>query len=292
MSSARRGVELSTVGEPVAHHSPESLLAHRLLRRTGMRALSVVLLTLLVGLVCRPALAADVPAPYDADSTPPPAAPPTVAPAEPATTTPVVPLPAPQAYDGEAPRRTRQPPPEVQPLVATTSPSEPSEGGLIAAESLIGFLTMTTALVVGVQATPWLLLAGPLATGALVCGIGSTSSSYTGSCAAAIGGAYLGSLLTIPLAYLMSGGGGSNDGDLGGIVAGALLGYLVGSTVGAVVGWNSSRTPKDHSVADVARLDAVASARGAPWREPLLPRGAALEGGAPRVTTPVLAFRF
>ena len=66
-----------------------------------------------------------------------------------------------------------QPPPsEVQPLVATARPSEPSEGGRIAAESLLGFLAVTTSLVVGVQTTLWLILAGPLVTGAIVCGIG------------------------------------------------------------------------------------------------------------------------
>ena len=97
-------------------------------------------------------------------------------------------------------------------------------------------------------------------------------------------------LLTIPLAYLLSAGGGSSDEDLTGLIAGALLGYVVGTTVGAVVGWNSSRTPRDHVVADAGRLDAVASARGAPARA-AFHANAALEAGAPRVTTPVLAFR-
>jgi hypothetical protein len=264
-----------------------------------MRALSVAFV-LIVGLLARPVLGADAPVatpgavvPYDAPDTaapaPTPVQPVPVQPAPAVKPAPPVPPRAPQVYDSEAPRRWQPPPTAVQPLVA--SPSEPSEAGLIVGESLLAFLTVTTELVVAFESTPWFVVAGPLLTGGLVCGIGSTSSSYDGSCGAAIGSAYLGSLLAVPLAFL-AGGSLHSDADVIRFAAFGLLGYLAGTTVGAVVGWNSSRKPKDRLVADAGRLDAIAAARGAPWREALLPRGGASDGGAPRFTAPVVAFRF
>ena len=290
----------SDSGRPASSHAVDIIRGPRWRAvcwpTADMRGLSHVLrCSLLVGLACRPVLAADapgVPAPYDARRRRPRRIRPR--------------LTRPRRRRRRSSRRPRrrpttarrlvrvQPPPsEVQPLVATARPSEPSEGGRIAAESLLGFLAVTTSLVVGVQTTPWLILAGPLVTGAIVCGIGSTSSSYTGSCGAAIGGAYLGSLLTIPLAYLLSAGGGSSDEDLDRAHRGRL-----------------ARLRRRHDGRRRRRLELEPDARettssptpagstpsrrraAPPWREPLLPRGAALEAGAPRVTTPVLAFRF
>ena len=128
-------------------------------------------------------------------------------------------------------------------------------------------------------------------TGGIVCAIGNVSTAYDGSCAAAIGGSYLGSLLLIPMAFVFNGMGNPND-EVPAAFVGALLGYVVGTTVGAVVGWNVGRVRKPYRRADVARLDALASARGLAWREPLRPRGSLLEASESRLTTPLLAFRF
>jgi hypothetical protein len=95
------------------------------------------------------------------------------------------------------------------------------------------------------------------------------------------------------MAFVFIGQGNSSDEDvLPSWVAGALLGYVIGTTVGAVVGWNESRVRKPRDYADVPRLDAIAAARALPWSEPLRPRGSLLEGAAPQLTTPLLAFRF
>jgi hypothetical protein len=257
-----------------------------------MRASALVVL-LLSAVASSPAHGADAPAgppaaldPYDAPGPDAPPPPPVAKPALP------VPPRAPQVRDAEKPSAWQPPRAEVGPLVRESRPREPSDGGLVVVESLVAIVMATGSVVVAAENNAWLILAGPLATGGLVCGVGHLSESFDGSCAAAIGGAYFGSLLTFPMAWLLAGrSGGEADFDVG-LLVGGLLGYVAGTTIGAVVGWNMSRTPRDRPTVDVARLDALAASRGTPWREPLLPRGALLEAGAPRLTTPVLAFRF
>lgn len=246
------------------------------------------------------AWAADAPvAPVPYDHAPPPDAAPI-----PAAPIPAAPTPA--AVDPEpppaAPLRLR--PPFTAPAAG---PPSGSDAGLIAGEVLVGFLTSTASLIVAgavagavpVVGVPLVLLA-PAATGGVVCALGGTSELTTGRCGSAIGGAYVGSLLMIPTAYLFySLASDSPDGldKLGALLGGAIIGYLVGTTVGAVIGWNVSKEPKQDTAA--RRLPAVdaagqrqalvdASAR-ASWTEPLRPRGA--ERGA-RLTVPLVAFRF
>ena len=184
----------------------------------------------------------------------------------------------------------------VEPRSRSTSEvweENPSEPGLIIVESLLGFFATDVGLVAGALSGGWPILLGPALTGGVVCAIGNASGSYDGSCAAAIGGSYLGSLLLIPMALVFVGQSNASDDEvLPSWIAGAVLGYVIGTTVGAVVGWNVSRVRKPRDYADVPRLDAIAAARALPWREPLRPRGSLLEGAAPQLTTPLLAFRF
>jgi hypothetical protein len=278
---------------------PGLTLAHGLLLAEALMPARLPTAAFVVALLVAPPLSraddtppAAPPEPYDSPAAAP--APPAAAPVKP-----VEPSRAAQVSDDEAPRRA---PPKalVAPPVALREPipTNPSEPALIVGESILGALTSFGGLVVGgtafVVAGPGgflVLLAAPAATGGVVCAIGSGSSYFDGQCGAAIGGAYLGSLLAVPTASLFARTSNASDA-IGAVLAGALLGYIVGSTVGAVVGWNLSRKRKDASHVDVARLDALSAARLSPWREPLLPRGAALDVGGPRLESPVLAFRF
>jgi hypothetical protein len=219
------------------------------------------------------------------------------APAAPERPAPQVVTPIPQTQDEEAPRAWPGAPPETLPAHREPTPADASEPGRIVVESMVGFLTADLGFVIGVAgfaAGPLglgLLLASPLATGRVVCAIGSGSRAFDGRCAAAVGGAYVGSLLAFPLAFLFN-IHANPDAEAPGYVVGAILGFVVGSTVGAVVGWNLSRVRKTPDEVDVARLDGLAAARALPWSEPLRPRGAWLAGSEPRLTTPLLAFRF
>jgi hypothetical protein len=257
-----------------------------------MRTVAAVGLATLLGLVAPRARAAEagVVQPYDAPEVAAPAGP--AAPAPSTKVAPRLPPRPPQAGDGEVPSPWQPPRVDAQPRPRRAHLGAPSDAGLVVAESLLGLVAATGTVAIAVEGSGWLILAGPLATGGLVCAIGSSSNSYDGSCAAAVGGAYLGSLLTFPLAYAVAGGKSIGEANATVVVASALLGYVVGSTVGGVVGWNASRTRKDDTAVDVAALDAAAAARAAPWREPLLPRGAVRDAGPPRLTSPVLAFRF
>jgi hypothetical protein len=227
------------------------------------------------------AFAADAPLPaavqpYDA---PPPSAP-------------GVPALRPQATDGEVPRRV------VTPLVSPTvarepRPEHPREPGRIVAESLVAFLVADVSLVVGLFGGVWPLFLGPFATGGVVCAIGHGSDSFDGSCLAAIGGSYVGSLISFPLAFAfyLALKHGSED-SAGSILGGFIIGYVVGSAAGAIIGWNASRRPKAQVRADDSRLDALAAARAAPWTEPLRPRGSLAAVAEPRLSAPLLSFRF
>jgi hypothetical protein len=261
-----------------------------------MRSLSLLLSFLFVmALLAAPSWAADAPPaappePYDAPAAAP--SPPAAAPVQPVASSPAA-----QASDDEAPRRVPLKALQAPPVALQQSmPENPSEPARIVGESILGALTafggvilVATASVTGEAGGVIALLAAPAATGGVVCAVGSGSGYFDGSCGAAIGGAYVGSLLAVPMAVLLS----RNTSDaLTGLIVGAIYGYIFGSAAGAVVGWNVSRTPKAAGRVDVARLDGLSAARLSPWREPLLPRGAALDGGGPRFEAPVLAFRF
>jgi hypothetical protein len=242
-----------------------------------MRIVAAALVLGLAGLVASPARAADGAAP--------------VAPLQPYD------APRPLALPPPAPATDDEPPDSVQlPQVppGQTPASEPSEAGLILIEGLLGFPAYIGAIAIAGQTTPWLLLAAPLVAGGVVCGIGHASQAYDGSCGSAISGAYVGTLLAVPLALIFAAGDQNNQNDwIPMWVAGAALGFVLGPPIGAIVGWNLSREPKERPLADAARLDAVASARATPWREPLLARGSLREDAGPRaVSAPVLAFRF
>jgi hypothetical protein len=226
--------------------------------------------------------------------------------APPSDAAPIPAAPTPAAVDPEpppaAPLRLR--PPFTAPAAR---PPSGSDAGLIAGEVLVGVLTSTASLIVAgavagavpVVGVPLVLLA-PAATGGVVCALGGTSDLTTGRCGSAIGGAYVGSLLMIPTAYLFySLASDSPDGldKLGALLGGAVIGYLVGTTVGAVIGWNVAKEPKGDAVArrppavDAAgQRQALADASvRASWTEPLRPRG--VDRGA-RLTVPLVAFRF
>jgi hypothetical protein len=102
------------------------------------------------------------------------------------------------------------------------------------------------------------LLATPFGVGAAVCGVGKWSSHNDGSCAAAIGGAYLGALSVIPLAVLgyqldvRSGGSDEFDG-LGGLLLGAAAGWLVMQPLLSTVAWHTTKRPRAQPVAIVPR---------------------------------------
>jgi hypothetical protein len=207
-----------------------------------------------------------------------------------------------QAIDAEKPRAMPAAPLD-SPKVASLPPraADPSEPGLIAGESAVAYLTASLTAGVGLlvgltQGTGGLVLvglAGPAATGGVVCAVGSGSNSFDGDCRYAIGGAYLGGLVAIPMAVLAHASAASSSSDrlLSTWLAG-ILGYAIGSTVGAVVGWNVSRTPKNDRSENVAALDALAAARAVPWTEPISSRSASPEITGPRLEVPVLSFRF
>jgi hypothetical protein len=238
------------------------------------------------------ASAADTPAaltPYD--HAPPPAA-----------------APIPAAVDPETPQRDA--PLRLRPPLSAPAarPASGSDAGLIVGEVLAGVLTSTMTLIVAGVATgatpvagvPLFLLA-PAATGAVVCATGRASDLSTGTCGPPIAGAYLGSLLLIPTAFLFySLASDGPDEKLGATLGGAILGYVVGTTVGAVIGWNVAKEPKGDTVArrppavdPAAQRQALADASArASWTEPLRPRGVAGADRGARLTVPLLAFRF
>jgi hypothetical protein len=258
-----------------------------------MRTVAAAVLLALTALVARPSWAADAvaPAPPPAAPAPPAIAPlqPYDAPPPPAPPPPALP-PAVQAADSEPPQSAAVPQLATEP----TRVAEPSEAGLIFLETLLAFPAFFAAFAVAARTTPWLLLATPIVPGGIVCAVGHASDYYDGSCGGAIGGAYAGTLLALPLALLFSAGdSGSGDQWIPMWVVGAALGLVFGPPIGAVIGWNVSREPKAQAHAGAARLDALAAARAAPWREPLLARGSLREGAGPHAATlPVLAFRF
>lgn len=198
-----------------------------------------------------------------------------------------------QVDDADTPP-TFAPAPFIAPSVAGAPTRRNSfEPGRIVIESLAGFTTATLSIILLASPGGWPILFGPIATGVVVCGIGSGSDYFDGSCLAAMGGAYLGSLVAFPMAawFNAKDHGSSNDA-FAVALAGALIGYVLGSSAGAVVGWNVSRHAKRRDRADGARLEAVAATRALAWTEPLRPRGSLLAGAPPPPSMPLLALRF
>jgi hypothetical protein len=232
---------------------------------------------------------------------------------------------APQASDANtptrdrpvAPRLVRVPPPAAPaPVVVRAPPPAPgpprpetteAEPGRVIGQIVLGAgaMALTGAVAVGASAATnspapafLFLLAGPGLGGWFVCGIGRNSKYYDGRCGAAIGGAYLGALTAVPLAFLFgelctpsptSGGDeGINLDCLGAAVLGFAIGYTVGTAVGATIGWQLDKKPRAVPVAQgLPALDAP----GDDWAA--LRRHASLSGGrGARVAVPLLAFSF
>jgi hypothetical protein len=178
--------------------------------------------------------------------------------------------------------------------------------GQIVAGSLIVFLGEAGMLAAAARTDSSQLVAsalalGPLLGGFVVCGVGSSSKVYEGSCGPAIGGAYLGALLAIPAAYigcsLDRGSGGPDSGDvcLGGAILGAAAGYVFGTSIGATVGWHLGKRPRGERPPAIAAMAAPATLTGAPasdaWPE-LRGRPAASAPQGTRVSFSLLSLQF
>jgi hypothetical protein len=236
--------------------------------------------------------AAPVVVPYDSPA-PPEAAPPTP---------PVAPPPARarQIEEDETPVRPTVEPLRLRPPMSTPLPRPRSgtDAGIVVGQVLVGYLTSVVAgsialvaVFVGGGGGAVFVLAAPVATGGVVCGIGSFSDMNTGSCSSALAGAYLGALLAIPTALLTARQSGSSYAD---VLFGGFAGYILGMTIGSVIAWNVTKEPKKEPLARAAAVDPAIVAEGAAeraaWSEPLRRRGAA--DAAARVVVPVLAFAF
>jgi len=81
----------------------------------------------------------------------------------------------------------------------------------------------------------------PLALGTAVCAIGSASATYEGACEAAIGGAFLGALTTIPLFYLGASMGGSGDAPFGPAVTLGAVGWFFVQPAISLLCWHRTR---------------------------------------------------
>lgn len=152
----------------------------------------------------------------------------------------------------------------------------PGEGSLAVQQALASLgtsfggllLTGATAEVPPVAAGSALMT--PYGVGMAVCGLGKRSRQYEGSCGAAIGGAYLGALSTLPLAIIghrLAVGGGSDEHFEGlfGAFAGMAVGWLVVQPLLANVMWHASKRPRLEAAVPVslvprARLRAPESA--------------------------------
>jgi len=188
------------------------------------------------------------------------------------------------------------------PRAAVAAPGDnPPEIGLGAGQLLMGTAIASLALAVPVflDGTPFELLglaalfAGPAAVGGTVCTLGQNSKLYGGSCRSALVGAYLGAMVSFPLALLAGGdiddGSGGTDYTSGTAIA-FMAGYALGASIGATIGWHIGKeersvwsrlsTAPPLSVADDQRWPELR------WR-PV--RGARV---APSVSVPLLVFAF
>jgi hypothetical protein len=145
--------------------------------------------------------------------------------------------------------------PSARPLaVPAPIPTPPSEGGLTAAQILLGTLATlgigsTTVLVfAGLDYAPLLYLGlaiTPAIGSAAVCGVGRWSRSYEGSCAPAVIGGYLGAIVvgTALGLFLVSINAFAFDdnqefNDRANFAIGAFLGGTIGTAVGSTIGWH------------------------------------------------------
>lgn len=135
------------------------------------------------------------------------------------------------------------------PRAAVAAPADnPPEIGLGAGQLLMGTAIASVALAVRVfsDGTPFELLgvaalvAGPAAVGGTVCTLGQNSKVYGGSCKSALVGAYLGALVSVPLAVLAANSGDGIDGTdyAAGPAILFMVGYALGTSIGATVGWH------------------------------------------------------
>lgn len=156
----------------------------------------------------------------------------------------------------------------------------------------------------GAAAAVVVILAGPLAGGLIVCGIGRTSAYYEGGwgCGSTLAGAYIGALTAIPLALIIAencepdpayaGYEGRAFECLGPALVGAAIGYTFGTAVGATIGWHVGKKPRAATGGPGPAAPApVVPTLGQEWPE--LQRRPS--GPAPRVarlSLPLLAFSF
>jgi hypothetical protein len=176
---------------------------------------------------------------------------------------------------------------------------EPDAGGdvLIGAGQVLsamgvslGGLMLAGAVDIGSPAGLAVLLATPSAVGATVCGVGKWSKYNQGSCAASIGGAYLGMLSVVPLGVIgyqlgvRVGGGGDWDG-LGGVLLGLAAGWLVVQPVVTTVTWHLTKRPRHQAV---ALLPPPSRART--FAPPVLSRGRSRAPGQVTLTLPSARF--
>lgn len=173
--------------------------------------------------------------------------------------------------------------PNVEPV-----PSE--SAGRVVAElgvgTLVAGLTMGAAILMahgagigeGIGIVAMGVLAAPAIVGGTVCAVGDRSGGYYGTCAAAVAGAYLGMLVSIPMMFIVL---ESASGDAG---LYAVLGVLaVGPALGGVIGWHSSRT---------RQLAPAWTHVGLRTPVPSLPRSLAAAKLGWQVSVPIVAFEF
>jgi hypothetical protein len=213
------------------------------------------------------------------------------------------------------------PPVSVKP-VAPSSTSGPSEATLIAGEFAGASLAL---LVIGIggyyavsyapsanpipSSTPAstalnlsglvLLAASPALVGRLVCAIGRSSSAYEGSCGSSIGYAYIGTLVVLPVATLLTLGNRDRpfDWEVGGgpttSKAGVLVGYIVGAALGATFGWNLSKRPKpEFAWIQPANRAGPPPEEVAPWNDLLAKRLPLDSPHSETIAVSILAFAF
>jgi hypothetical protein len=188
------------------------------------------------------------------------------------------------------------------PRAAAAAPGDnPPEIGLGAGQLLMGtaIASLTLGLPVFLEGTPFELLglvalvAGPAAVGGTVCTLGQNSKLYGGTCSSTLLGAYLGALMSLPLALVAGGDAGDGNGGTdytSGTAVSFMVGYALGASIGATLGWHLGKeersvwsrlsTPPPLSGADDQRWPELC------WR-PM--RGAR---AAPGVSVPLLVFAF
>jgi hypothetical protein len=149
------------------------------------------------------------------------------------------PAPAPSPAPQQPPAvRPAPPPPAIQQVV----PPPRYEAHLAALQVLAAGATPVIAFRLAMTADSqsgfWVAaIFTPAALGAAVCAIGNASQSYEGPCHAAIGGAFLGAVTTLPLLYL----GGSLAGDLDAALVMGGVGWFFLQPAVSLLCWHRSK---------------------------------------------------